>query len=378
MVLTGVAAGGVVGLASEARAAVRELLEEWRSAGRFVPRCDAWSRHADPAFSAALGDRGLIGVSWPTPFGAGASYLVRLAVTEELLRAGAPVAAHWVGDRQIAPSLLRHGSPALQEEFLPAIKDCRARFCLGMSEPEAGSDLAAVATRAVQCAGGWRLTGRKIWTTGAHWSTHIYVLARTTPRDQVPRRHDGLSEFLVDLDTDGVAVHPILDLAGQHHFNEVTFDEVFVPGDRLLGVVDGGWAQVTAQLAFERGGPERVLSTYPLLARAMAHPVVAADPALCGQLGRLLARLTVLRRLCAELALAMDAGAAPVVQAATCKFLGTKFEHDVLALGRAAVGAGAEELRAEVDAAQLAAPGFGIRGGAAEVLLSIITKQEAA
>jgi alkylation response protein AidB-like acyl-CoA dehydrogenase len=363
---------------TRARASVRELIDEWRRAGRFVPRCDAWSRHADPAFSAALGERGLIGLTWPAPYGPGASYVARLAVTEELLRAGAPVAAHWIGDRQIAPSLLRHGSPALQEEFLPAIRACTARFCLGMSEPEAGSDLAAVATRAVRCDGGWRLTGRKIWTTGAHWSTHIYVLARTTPRDQVARRQDGLSEFLVDLDAGGVTVRPILDLAGQHHFNEVTFDEVLVPADRLLGVSDQGWAQVTAQLAFERGGPERVLSTYPLLARAMAAPAVAENPALVGQLGRLLARLTVLRRLCVDLAVAMDGGAAPTVAAATCKYLGTAFEHDVIAFGRAAVVAGAEELRAAVDAAQLAAPGFGIRGGAAEVLLSIITKQEAA
>jgi alkylation response protein AidB-like acyl-CoA dehydrogenase len=165
-------------------------------------------------------------------------------------------------------------------------------------------------------------------------------------------------------------------MAGEHHFNEVSFDEVFVPAHRLLGQEGDGWAQVTGQLAFERGGPERFLSTYPLLARAMAAPVVAADAGLRARLGDLVARLTVLRRLCVEIAMAMDAGSAPVLQAATCKYLGNRFELDVIEFARAAVGAGAEELRADTEAAQLASPGFGIRGGAADVLLSLIARAE--
>ncbi len=362
----------------ELRADVRSLLTEWQAAGRFVPRCDAWSRYANPEFSRALGERGLIGMAWPAPYGLAAGYVARLAVTEELLRAGAPVAAHWIADRQIGPSVLRHGTRELQAEILPPITIAEATFCLGMSEPDAGSDLAAVRTRAVACDGGFRLTGRKIWTTGAHFATHIYVLARTTPLDQVGRRHQGLSEFVIDMDSAGVEVTPIVDMAGEHHFNEVTFDEVLVPAHRLLGTAGAGWAQVMEQLAFERGGPERVLSTYPLLRRAMAAPAVAGSPALVARLGELVARLAVLRRLCWEIAGAMDSGAVPVQQAATCKFLGNRFELDVIEFGRAAVAAGAEELRADTDAALLSSPGFGIRGGAADVLLSLITRQELA
>lgn len=358
------------------RADVRALLADWRDAGRFVPRNDAWLRYADPEFSRALGALGLLGMTWPAPYGLGAKYVERLAVTEELIRAGAPVAAHWIADRQIGPSVLRHGTPALQEEILPPITTGEAMFCLGMSEPDAGSDLAAVRTKAVACDGGYRLTGRKIWTTGAHFATHAYVLARTTPLDQVGRRHEGLSELIVDMASPGIEVSPIVDMAGEHHFNEITFDDVFVPAVRLLGTAGAGWAQVMEQLAFERGGAERFLTTYPLLRRAMAAPQVAASPALVARLGELVARLGVLRRLCWEIAGAMDAGDAPVQQAATCKYLGNRFELDVIEFARAAVAAGAEELRADTNDALLASPGFGIRGGAADVLLALITRQE--
>lgn len=366
----------VTPLADQLRTEVRELIAQWRSAGRFEPRADAWARYADPEFTRALAERGLIGLSWPAPYGRGASFRARLAVTEELLRAGAPVAAHWIADRQIGPAVLRHGTPALQEELLPPIVRGEATYCLGMSEPEAGSDLAAVRSRAVPCDGGYRLTGRKIWTTGAHFATHIYMLARTTPADQVERRHQGLSEFLIDMASPGIEVSPIVDMGGEHHFNEVTFDDVFVPAHRLLGTEGRGWGQVMEQLAFERGGPERVLSTYPLLTKAIGAPAVAASPELTARLGGLVARLTVLRRLCAEIATAMDEGSAPVQQAATCKYLGNRFELDVIDFCRAAVGAGAEELRADTDAALMASPGFGIRGGAADVLLSLIARAE--
>lgn len=358
------------------RGETRALLDQWRS--RFVPRCDAWARCADLDFSRALAARGLLGLTWPAPYGRGASHVERLAVTEELLRAGAPVAAHWIGDRQIGPALLRHGSPALQAEFLPRLAAVEATFALGMSEPEAGSDLAAVRTRAVDCEGGYRITGRKIWTSGAHLATHLYVLARTTPLDQVSRRHEGLSEFLVDMDSAGIVVSAIVDMAGEHHYNEVTLDDVAVPTNRLIGEPGAGWAQVTGQLAFERGGPERFLSTYPLLRRAMREPVVAADAGLRVRLGELIARLCVLRRLCRDVAIAMDGGAAPAQEAATTKLLGTRFEHDVIDFARAVVGAGAEDLRADTEAALFASPGFGIRGGAADVLLAMISKADGA
>ncbi|MFJ8816566.1 acyl-CoA dehydrogenase family protein [Amycolatopsis thermoflava] len=360
---------------NDLRLDVRELIASWRSEGRFVPRSDAWLRSADVEFSKELAARGLIGLTWPQPFGRGASNLARLAVTEELLRAGAPVAAHWVGDRQIGPAILRHGTIRLREEILPGIASADFLFCLGMSEPEAGSDLAAVRTRAVQVADGFELTGRKIWTSNAHRATHAYVLARTTPVDEVDRKHQGLTEFIVDMNSPGISVTPIVDLSGERHFNEVAFDRVHVPAHRVLGEVGDGWSQVMEQLSFERGGPERVLSTYPLLAAVLGRLDV---PELRPRAGRLIARLAVLRQLCAQIAERLDAGEAPGQEAATCKYLGNAFEQDVLDLARDALAAGVEDLRPEFGAALLASPGFTIRGGAADVLLSIITKQELA
>lgn len=360
------------------RAQVRALVGEWRAQGRFTPQCDAWLRGHDPAFSRALADNGWIGMTWPPELGGGGrSNLSRLVVTEELLRAGAPVAAHWIADRQIGPAILRYGSAELQRAYLPGIARGEVTFCLGMSETESGSDLASVRTVAAPVEGGWRLRGRKIWTSHAHKSSHAYVLART---DASGTKHEGLTEFVVDLSAEGVDIRPIHDLRGDHHFNEVTFDDVFVPADHVLGTIGDGWRQVTEQLAFERGGLERVLSTYPLLAVTVAASETP-PPETAVRIGEALARLATLRRLAWQVAEAIDGGEAPVQQAAMLKDLGTTFESDVNELARAV-------LRVEPDPfapgdagllAQgvLAAPGFTIRGGTTEVLRMIIARAAA-
>lgn len=358
------------------RQQVRRLTDDWRSAGRYTPRSDSWLRSFDQEFSRELAARGLIAMTYPKEFGgAGRTHVERLAVTEELLRAGAPVAAHWIGDRQIGPAILRHGSPELQEEIVPRIASADAVFCLGMSEPEAGSDLASVRTTAEPVDGGWRINGHKIWTTQAHRATHAYLLARTARTD---RKHDGLTEFIVDMTAEGVSVTPIIDLSGEHHFNEVRFDDVRVPAHRVLGEVGGGWRQVVEQLSFERGGAERVLSSYPVLVELIAEAARhGADRELRSLLGSLVARLAVLRRLCFEVARAMDAGAAPVQRAAALKYLGNAFEYDVIeALRRTGLARDAAP-DSVFGQALLASPAFALRGGAADVLLSLIARQEA-
>ncbi|GAA4883125.1 acyl-CoA dehydrogenase family protein [Saccharopolyspora cebuensis] len=355
----------------ELRDQVRELCRTWRDAGRYRPRPDAWLRSFDPEFSRELAARGWIGMTWPREVGgAGRSHLARLVVTEELLRAGAPVAAHWIGDRQIGPSILRHGTPRLRAEILPGIVAADHVFCLGMSEPDAGSDLAAVRTTAAPVDGGWSVTGRKIWTSHAHRATHAYLLART---GREADKHAGLTEFVVDMSAPGVAVSPIVDMAGSHHFNEVVLDEVFVPGHRVIGEVGQGWRQVTEQLAHERGGPERVLSTYPVLAGLLE----TADDTAAAEIGELIARLAGLRALCVRVAEELDAGRAPVRAAATLKYLGTAFERDVLDVARRAAGGDPVAPDSPLGEALLASPGFGIRGGASEVLLSLLAKEEA-
>jgi alkylation response protein AidB-like acyl-CoA dehydrogenase len=366
-----------------AGASIREEVREVIAASG-VPtlrQCDAWMRGYDPQFSKVLGGHRLIGITWPEELGGrAASNVERLVVTEELLRVGAPVAAHWIADRQIGPAILRHGSPALQREFLPRIARGEVTFCLGMSETEAGCDLAALRTKAVREGADFRITGHKIWTSHAHRSTHAYVLART---GEGGAKQEGLTEFIVDLASDGVGVRPILDLSGQHHFNETIFEDVRVPASNVIGELGGGWHQVTEQLAFERGGMERVLSTYPLLAawlRDRAHQLPPdSDEDLSG-LGTLIARLHTLRGMALDVARAMDVGEAPVQRAAMLKYLGTTFEGDVVEHVRSHVAVSpdpnADGIEGILAEGIFASPGSTLRGGTTEILLTILGRQE--
>jgi acyl-CoA dehydrogenase len=362
---------------AELRLAVASFIDDERSAGNITARCDAWMRGFDRGFSRRLGERGWLGINWPTEYqGGGRSHLARLIVTEELLRAGAPVAAHWIGERQIGPAILRYGSDRLRAEMLPPIAAGQLTFCLGMSEHEAGSDLAAVRTVAIGDGDDFRITGSKIWTTGAHEADFAYVLACT---DRNAPKAARLTEFIVNMRAPGVEVRPIIDLSGEHHFNEVIFDEVPVPGSAVLGQVGRGWEQVTAQLSFERGGAERFLSTYPLL-EALADMFADGDTTVVERLGGLIARLHGLRTLAWRIAQVMDNGVAPIAEAAILKILGTEFEQDVVELGRWLLEpeppGDAREVTALMADAQLALPGISLRGGATEILGGIVARAQ--
>lgn len=360
------------------RREVRDLVRSWAEDGRIALQCDSWIRGWDLAFSQELARRGWVGMTWPKDLGGGAgSHLDRLVVTEELVASGAPVAAHWFADRQVGPSLLRHGTRRLQEELLPAITRGEATFAIGMSEPDAGSDLAAVRTTAVRSGDHYRVQGTKLWTSQAHRATHVYLLARTDPAAE---RHAGLGELIVDLDSPGVEVRPVVDLRGEHHFNEVHFDDVRVPAHRLVGTEGDGWRQVMEQLSFERGGPERFLSTMPLLEAALAR-LRDVDPAqgAAGELGGLLARYHVLRAQAWEIARAMDRGQAPAGAAAALKLAGPVLERDVIDTIRRLLPSeppdpSATGLRRDLSDAVLAAPTFTLRGGASEVLVGVVAR----
>jgi alkylation response protein AidB-like acyl-CoA dehydrogenase len=225
-----------------------------------VPNSDFGS-HRSAAFSRRLGARGWIGMTWPRRYGGGGrSMLERYVVTEELLAAGAPVGAHWIADRQSAPLLLRYGTEEQRLAFLPGIAKGEIFFSIGMSEPDAGSDLASIRTRAVPVAGGYEVTGTKIWASYADESHFAITLVRTSPAEG--DHHHGLSQLILDLKASGVTIRPIINLAGDHDFNEIVLDRVFVPADRLVGKEGDGWRQVTSELAFERSGPERFISSF--------------------------------------------------------------------------------------------------------------------
>lgn len=359
---------------TELRAEVRTFIAEQREAGAFVPRPDAWLTAWSADFSRAMAERGWVGMTLPQEYGgAGRSHLERFVVTEEMLVAGAPVAAHWVADRQAGPSVLRFGSEKLKQEFLPRIAAGRCFFAIGMSEPDAGSDLANVRTKATATDEGWVLSGTKVWTSGAHRADQMIVLARSSGRHG--DRHAGLSQFILDLSTPGVRISPIVSMNGDHHFNEVFLDDVVVPKGRLLGVEGQGWRQVTSELAFERSGPERFLSVSLLISHLLAgirRQALEATP----ELGRLIARLQGLHHMSFGVAKTLEAGASADVLAAMVKTLGTITEGDLVELAALLSGSGAhdEVLDAVVQVATAQRPGFTLRGGTNEILRGIITK----
>jgi alkylation response protein AidB-like acyl-CoA dehydrogenase len=362
----------------EVRSSVRAFLAEERCRGRYVTRCDNWLGGIDPVFSSRLGEHGFLGLTWPRRYGGHArSPLERFVVTEELLAAGAPVAAHWVSDRQVGPNLLRFGSEEQKSTYLPGIARGELLFCIGMSEPDSGSDLASVRTQAVRVRGGWVVNGSKVWTSGAHVSQAMVALVRTDPAAE---RHDGLSQLIIDMASEGVQVNPIRSIDGGHHFNEVVLQDVFVPDQRVLGQIGDGWRQVTSELAYERSGPERVMSTLPLLLawcqrlRASSSP---ADPACAEAVGGLVARFWTLRQMSIAVAAALAGGAAPATEAAMVKDLGTQFEREVIEVIRRHVGiepdAGSDdELTRLLAEAILHSPAFTLRGGTTEILRKIV------
>ena len=361
---------------TELRLEVRAFLAEQIRGGAFVPHVDTWLTRWDRGFTRELGRRGWLGMVVPTEYGGqGRTYLERFVVTEELLVVGAPVAAHWVAERQIGPSLLKYGTEEQKRAFLPGISRGELVFGIGMSEPDSGSDLASVRTRAERVEGGWRLTGTKVWTSGAHEADAFFALARSAPLDPA-HRHDGLSQFIVDLRAPGVTIRPIISMGGDHHFNEVHLDGVFTPDDRVLGALGEGWSQVTSELGFERSGPERVLSTFQLLAaaaEAMADGRLPIDPGL----GRLVARVAALHQMSFAVSTALEAHQNADTAAAVVKLLGTTAEGDIADYVDTLTATGwveDEELYRLLHAAILQRPGFTLRGGTNEILRGVIAR----
>ena len=365
--------------ADELRREVRSFIAEQRADGRLPP-----PTKVGIGFSAEMTQRiaarGWIGITWPSQYGGQArSALERYVVTEELLAAAVPVGAHWVADRQSGPVLLKFGSEEQKRDYLPRIAAGQCFFCIGMSEPQSGSDLASLRMRAERIDGGWKLNGHKIWTTNAHRAHYIIVLARSSPAES--SRHAGLTQFIVDLKSTGVTVNPIVSMPGEHDFNEVLLTDVVVADSAMIGTEGNGWNQVSAELAYERSGPERWLSSFRLLSELIDALDQQARPASLEELGRLLSHLLSLRQLSLSVASMIERGLTPNVEAAIVKDLGTKFEQEVVRVVRDIVSVehltchGREErLRKLLVHAQLWAPAFTIRGGTNEILRGIIAK----
>ena len=366
--------------AEEMRANIRAFLDRETACGSFAPG----GRHANgghsPDFSRRCGEAGFIGMTWPKAYGGHErSFLERFVVTEEMLAVGAPTWAHWVADRQSGPVLLKHGTEAARREVLPRIVRGECYFCIGMSEPGSGSDLFSLRSKAERVEGGWRVNGRKIWTSNAHRSHYMIALLRTSPPSEDDRRF-GLTQFLIAMDSPGIRVSPINNLTGAHEFNEVVFDDVFVPDAHLIGDEDVASQQATGELAYERSGPERFLETIAVLQELIRVSGPEPDERLAEGIGRLVAQLHTLRQMSISVAGMLEAGKSPVVEAAVVKELGTSWEQGLPSKARELAPAGSagatnraafeEVLRYNLQIA----PKLTIQGGTTEILRGIIAR----
>jgi alkylation response protein AidB-like acyl-CoA dehydrogenase len=342
----------------------------------------SWSGH-DHAFSRKMGERGWLGMMWPKQYGGHErTAFERYVVLEEMLAAGAPVGHHWVADRQSGPSILKNGTEAQRQLILPKIAAGDCSFCIGMSEPDSGSDLAAARTRAQPVQGGWLVNGTKVWTSSAHTADYMILFCRTGEKAG-DDRHAGSSQFLVDMKqatAAGMTVRPIIDMRGGHHFNEVSIEDLLLPEDALLGKQGDGWNQVTAELAFERSGPDRFLSSYALLSEAVRELGPNAPDRAAIAIGRLTSHILTLRQLSRSVAGMLQAGEDPALQASLVKDLGNVLEQETVEVVRLLVDAEPSEedgntpLSAVLAHLVMIAPSFSLRGGTREILRGIIAR----
>ena len=361
------------------RKEVRSFLADEAAAGTFDPKKPEAEDADEIGFAKRVGERGWIGMTWPKKYGGQErSFLERYVVTEEMRAAGAPTRRFFVADRQSGPVLIRYAPEDVKQDILPRI--CRGELCfaIGMSEPNSGSDLFAAKTKATKTDGGWLINGTKIWTTSAHVADFMLGLFRTSPATKENRRH-GLTQFLVNMKSPGISVNPIGQISGQKEFNEVVFENAFVPDTYMLGELDGAWKQATSELSYERSGPERFLETYYVLRELVGVLGAKSDVRSTEGVGRLVAQLHALRRMPVSVAGMLQAGREPVVEAAIVKDIGTIWEQQLPEKARHLVAF--HEARGDCATFEgllafgtLIAPKLTIQGGTTEVLRGIIAR----
>ena len=366
--------------AEELRLEVREFLAEEIANGSFSPSSSILKSGFDREFSKRVGKRGWIGMTWPKKYGGQErSFLERYVVTEEFRSQNAPVTCHFTADRQSGPVLLKYAQEHIKLDILPRITAGDCCFCIGLSEPNSGSDLFAASTKATPTAGGYLINGTKLWTSNAHQADYMIGLFRTSPPTKENRRH-GLTQFLVDLKQPNITINPVRNMAGKHDFNEVVFDNLFIPEDHLLGEVDSAWKQATSELAYERSGPERFLETYYMLPELVR--VLGKEPDIRAKegVGRLVAQLHTLRRMSVSVNGMLQAGKEPVLEGSIVKDVGTIWEQALPSKARELASFIDDEPGNRTNFDELLqfstniAPKLTIQGGTTEVLRGIIAR----
>jgi alkylation response protein AidB-like acyl-CoA dehydrogenase len=325
---------------------------------------DSWVLGYSDEANASLAERGWVGMTWPAEYGGGGrSDLERFAVAEVLIAHGVPLAGIWICDRQIGPVLLQYGTPEQRRRWLPDMTAGRSRWCIGMSEPGAGSDLAHLTTSAVRDGEHFVVSGQKVWTSGAANADWCYLICRT---DATARPHEGLSELVVAMDSPGLTVRPIRDATGDSHFCEVFFDEVRVPLDHLVGEPNGAFRQTMRQLEHERGGIDRLVSNKAVYRMALAA-ADASDPLVRQDIGYFesgyaIGRDMVLRNVLRQ---------APAGYSSVTKVFCTEFEQRVAEFAVGVFGMEAA-VQNRVSRNAMYAPAYTIQGGTTTVLRNVI------
>jgi alkylation response protein AidB-like acyl-CoA dehydrogenase len=371
------------------RREVRDFLEAEIAAGTFQPICDGWIQGYSPEFTRKVAAKGWIGITWPEEYGGqGRSNIDRLILTEELLRYGAPAACHWFADRQIGRSIIAYGTEEQKQEFLPQILKGEAYIGLGMSEPESGSDLASLQTKATEDGDDFVIDGQKMWTSCASYMTHVYLVARTDP--DAPK-HRGISEFIIDARLPGISVTPTIDITGSEAWGEVFYDGVRIPKKYLIGEKNRGFYQILNQLDYERAGLERLMGNYPLFDAIIrfaketkrAGRPLSEDPLIRNKLAQLEVEFEMGRLLTYRVVLVIEEGRSPNVEAAMAKTYCTTFEQRLANVATDILGAYGQ-LMAESEWAPifgmaphsyLGSKGYSLQAGTTEVLRNIVASR---
>ncbi len=368
------------------RLEVRSFLEEEIRQGSFQPSCDAWIQGLSPEFSKKVAQRGWIGLAWPKEYGGqGRSNVDRFILTEEMLRFGAPAACHWFADRQVGRAIIAYGSAEQKTEILPKILRGEAYIGLGMSEPEAGSDLASLQTKALADGADYVIDGQKMWTSCARVMNYVYLLARTDP--EAPK-HRGISEFVIPANLPGITIRPVTDITGSEAWGEVFYDSVRVPKSCLIGQKNRGFYQILNQLDFERAGLERLMGNYPLFdaiiqftkeTRRHGKPL-SQDTLVRQKLAQLQIEFEIGRLLTYRVAVVIDEGRAPNWEAAMAKVYSTAFEQrlaniamEILGLyGQLVAGSKWAPILGMAPHSYLASKGYSLQAGTSEILRNIV------
>src|SRR5437763_11602171 len=368
--------------AKELRQEVRAFLRQEIDAGTFAPDSERAPFSIAKAFARKVGAKGWIGMTWPKQYGGHErSHLERYVVIEEMLAHRAPSRAYSTADRQSGPGILRYGQQEVKDTILPRIASGELCFCIGLSDPNSGSDVFTACAHATSGEGGWLVNGRKIWTSNAHNSDYMIALLRTSPSTKENRRH-GLTQFLIDCKSPGITIRPIINLTGQHDFNEIFFDDVFVPDLHLIGEVDMAWKQASDELAYERSGPDRWLETFSSLTELVRVAGPEPSERMAEGIGREVAHLATLRRMSASVAGMLQAGKTPAVEAAVVQDLGANWEQglpnkvQLMApqTGDSEPDSNDDRFEEALRYATLIAPKLTIQAGTREVLRGIIAR----